>query len=93
MDEGAATVRSLDGRDNTFSLLIKGRKAPRLPSEIFTDTHHLPDPAPLLRGTRSLSQCMEHISVRITEPSLPTSGAKHHGLLFSPFIQCAKYDS
>ena len=65
-------------------------KAPRLPSEIFTNIHHLPDPVPFGEKYQEFETVYGTHTTENHRPSLTTPGPKHHGMPFSPSAQCTK---
>ena len=82
-------------RHYMFSIMKCGKpsctvcKPPRLPSEVFGDLHHLPDPVPLGERYQDFSTGYGQPTSEKYRPSL-AGPSGHHGMPFPPSAQYAK---
>lgn len=65
-------------------------KPPRVPSNIFCDIHHLPDPIPEDDKYKDFEEVYGSQTSEEYRPSLLTPGEKQHGMPFPPSLQYAK---
>lgn len=65
-------------------------KHPRLPSEVFSDLHHLPDPVPSGDKYQDFSTSYGQPTSEKHHPSLAAGTSGSHGMPFPPSAQYAK---
>ena len=63
---------------------------PRLPTDVFSTIHHLPDPIPNGDKYKDFEEVYGTQTSENHRPSLSSPGAKTHGMPFSPSAQYAK---